>query len=121
MKRLILLMFLAMNVCAGIHYIDIEFHTGDKVKSAHIYQSDFDSQRYVKTLNLTNVDAKTIGTNRNYTIYLVTDYETSRKILKTDRISGYILHNFWYWILIILMIVSITFFIGYAYKRGKNG
>ena len=116
----LMILLLIYNVNAGIHYVEFEDHTGDDMKVIHVYQSDFNSQRYVKTFNLTNIDIKTIGTGRNYTLYIVTDYKTSRKNMRGDKIVAYILHNFWYWMFLLTILVIIIALFSYAYKRGKK-
>lgn len=115
---LALLILFSIPVNAGIIYIRIIDRTGDGYNLIDVYQRDGTSERYIKTINMTDVDIDTMGTGINYTFMILPSRNAIISNVDNTRQLSYIFQeagqSVFYLLLLILVLVL------YKYKGGKN-
>lgn len=119
MKRILLLLFLALN-CNAIIYLQYQDDTGDFKQTAYLYQNDQISHRFIKVMNFSEQNMETICNGINYTIVLLPDDEYRLSDIESGYTLDYIMYKFWWLILLVAVFFLLFSVIVVIYKRGKH-
>ena len=113
-KTLLILILLALQTQAGIIYLRVIDTTENQYSMIDVYQNDYMSQRYVKTINLTAEEMPVIGTNHNYSLIIQTKPDNIIYNLENQNQLSYIYAKTPK-IITILLIITIIILI---YRKG---